>query len=110
MFRPQDINLHNVIRLITFDFMYSFLLSSSLVIIIASMLLFCLYPCALGRSSWSPMAAFVVDVSPTSNSGFHISLFTFSRCSVVQFYVDVQVVPTLNLSYLILVNCGTGIT
>ena len=110
MFRPQDTNLHNVIRLITFYFMYSFLLSSSLVIIIACMLFFCLYPCALGRSSWSPMAAFVVDVSPMSNSGFHISLFTFCRCSVVQFYVNVQVVPTLNLSYLVLVNCGTGIT
>ena len=110
MFRPRDINLHNALKLITFYFMYSFLLSSSLVIIIVSMLLFCLYPCALGRSSWSPMAAFVVDVSPTSNSGFHINLFTFCRCSVVQFYVDVQVVPTLNFSYLVLVNCGTGIT
>ena len=73
------------------------------------MLLFYLYSCALGRSSWSPLAAFIVDVSPTSNSGFHISLFTFCRCSVVQFYVDVQVVPMLNLSYVVLVNCGTGI-
>ena len=63
----------------------------------------------IGRSLWSPMAVFVVDVSSTSNSVFHISLFTFCRCSVVQFYVDVQVVPMLNLSYLVLVNCGTGI-
>ena len=60
----------------------------------------------IGQSLWSPMAAFVIDVS---NSGFHISLFTFCRSSFVQFYVDVQVVPTLNLSYLVLVNCGTGI-
>ena len=89
--------------------MYSFLLSSSLVIITVSMLLFCLYQCALGRSSWSPMAAFVIDVSPTSNSGLSISLFTFCRGSVVQFYVDVQVVHTLNLSYLVHVNSGTGI-
>ena len=63
----------------------------------------------IDRSLWSPMAVLVVDVSPKSNSGFHISLFTFCRCSVVQFYVEVQVVPTLNLSYLVLVNCGTGI-
>ena len=60
----------------------------------------------IGRPSWSSMAAFVID---GSNSAFHISLFTFCSNSVVQFSVDVQVVPTLNLSYLVLVNCGTGI-
>ena len=40
-------------------------------------------PMRIGQSLWSLMAVFVVDGSPMSNSGFHISLFTFYRCSVL---------------------------